>query len=156
MKVNVRDIAARLFFQTPVVLDLDTGNTYIPVLQHDRKIVENLDSTRILPCFSSAPIFQAYVTKVMEELKIVPWEGCEKYPVFELIPDFHTDEQEEFIKKADHFCSGFDYALCNEREKSIPKYDPSFPVFLEFDKSFTLQFAKEWCKQEGYEWYEEQ
>ena len=76
MKVYIREIAERLFSQTPVVLDLDTGRTYTPVLPHHRKIVANLGNTRILPNFSWAPIFQAYVTRIMDELGIVPWEGC--------------------------------------------------------------------------------
>jgi len=155
MKVDIREMAARLFSGTPVVLDLDTGDTYIPVLQHHRKIVENLENTRILPSFSWAPIYQAYVTRINKELGIVPWEGFDDYPRFELIPDLRTDEQKKFTREADHFCSGFDYALCNERIKPEPKYDPSFPVFKEFKNSYTLQFAKGWCHQEGYEWYNE-
>ena len=155
MKLNIREMAAGLFAQTPIVLDLDSGRLYSPVLQHHRRVVEGLANVRVLPRFSTAPVYQAYLGRVMRELKLVPWDGCGDAPEFALIPDFRSDEQDAFIEKADHFCAGFDYALCNERARTTPKYDPAFPVFLEFKRAYALQFAKQWCGQEGYAWYEE-
>lgn len=153
MRLSIQRIGMRLFTPLKAVLDLDTGKTYAEIV--DNKVIQTLKHTRVLPCYPTTPIYQRYLKMVHERLGVVPWEGFELYPEFELLPDSKIDETSDFLKKAHHFCAGFDYVLINERVKSEPKYDPSFPVFFQFMRQFTWDFAKEWCEQEGYEWYVE-
>lgn len=90
------------------------------------------------PALPTTPIYQKYLKMIHEQLGAIPWDGFDLYPEFELLPDSKIDETSNFLKKAHHFCAGFDYALINERIKPEPKYDPSLCSFSSSNSSLVI------------------
>ncbi len=139
MKVNVQLLALSLFWWVPVYLDLDTGLTYNVATQTAE--IEKLKNRRRLPLYSEAPIYQRYLELARDKAGIDFGDFFNRYPHFEFIPDQKPEHAKEFFQEAHVLCDSFDA--------------PSLPDFDEYLHQFKLEFAKDWCKKEGYEWYED-
>ena len=142
MKIEITWLALALFWYVPVVLDLDTGNAYNP--HYDGEKIAQLKHKRLLPRYSKAPIYQEYLQTIHNRFGFPLGEWFYQYPKFELIPDHMPENVEDFFDIAHWLCESFDPS----------RYDPSFPDFATYLDDCTLQFAKDWCKKEGYEWYD--
>lgn len=138
MKVDIKTIANSLFWWFPVYLDLDTGLTYNT--RFHAEDIKRLKNKRRIPLYSRTPITQRYLEEARESLGIEIGEWFDEFPKFEFIPDYDPEEYRVFMEKA-HSIS-----------ESI--YDPSFPGYYEYLHAYMIEFAKAWCKEEGYEWHE--
>lgn len=157
-KVNIEQIQGALFWWREQYYDLDEECCYAVA---DIKLEENwcdLNLIRI-PLYSIAPICQQYFDFLMSERELEDKYGLATYPRFEL--GERTCEraiEEEYILKARNF---FDEV----QSKDIWKYETctpnpgwysGFPYYREFEKHVTRKFAKKWCEEQGYEWYEKE
>ena len=74
---------------------------------------------------------------------------------FEFVPMWEQLRgTDPFFKKMRDFVTDTWQMLERDRESAEPKYDPPFPLFWDYFKEYSIQFAKEWCNKEGIEWYE--
>lgn len=154
MKINIRELAAKLFCKMEIALDLDTGELYIVQFHKDK--VGRLKNFRILPNYSSAAMHQEYILMIRKQFGSDPWEGCDQYPQFSIVENRdETEEMKEYIHNSHAFCENSIYARTSpvgvtaDGEKNF-----SYPNFFGFENKYKLNFAKEWCKKEGYAWYE--
>jgi len=156
MKINIWNLACSLFWPYQRrALDLYSG-IILNIENGTQEKTKNEKSIRIIPFFTPALIRQSYIAEAKLCLGIDPGD-LDAYPHYEAIPrmDISEDDSADFCYKAGQFCEKIDELLLADRWSDSPKYDCSFPLSEEYGKDFMLKFAKEWCKQEGYEWYEE-
>lgn len=155
MKINIWQLACSLFWPYQrKAIDLCSG----AILSEWNSIQEKQNdenSIRIIPFFTPALIRQSYLAKVKSCLRIDIGD-LDIYPQYEAIPmmDISEDNSADFCYKAGHFCEKIDELLLADRQINSPEYDSSFPLYEEYCKEFMLQFAKAWCKKEGYNWYQ--
>ena len=142
MKIKIHLLSLALFWGYPQVLDLDTGHIYTSPLQDEE--IKQLKHSRLLPHYSEAPIYQEYLQIIHDRFGVPLDDWFYKYPKFTLIPNDTPENLAEFFKKSHVICEEF---WPNE-------YDPSFSDFATYLDDCTLQFAKDWCEKEGYEWYD--
>jgi len=133
MKVNIGEIALALFWWFPVYLDLDTGCTFN--IRHETDEIVKHKNARKLPLYSRVPIYQRFLLEKQQQGKIKLGEWFNKYPVFEILPDYEPEEYNVFMVEA---------------QDTIESFFPEYGSYLD---EFMLQFAKDWCEKEGYEWY---
>lgn len=154
MKINIRELAAKLFCAMEIALDLDTGELYIVQLHRDE--VGNLKNFRILPNYSTAAIHQNYNLLVKSRLGIIPWEGWDQYPKFPLVENCdETEEMKEYIHNSHPFCEVFYYYKPLADVDDFEEADAHcFPTYEEFLRGYACKFARAWCDREGYEWYD--
>ncbi len=159
MKIEISELADFLlrWGGLPAALDLDTGELYEIDLEAgeligtDNKtgklyavkygLDKELSHLRKLPIFSPTPIYQSYLTMAQEKLGIQFGSWFDKAPHFEFRTDCQFQEDDEFMEEAHHMVFSFS--------------DSAIPHFYDYLTEHKIQFAKEWCEKEGYEWYEE-
>lgn len=161
MKIEIADLANSLFWDgaCPQGLDLDTGEVYDVDAANGQLVgmkrtikynpAEEFPRIRILPVVSDVPIYQSYLTMVREQLGIQIDGWFDNAPVFKFEEYDPTNPvskeryraEREFMEKAHGLTAGY--------------FDPPVPHFGSYWTEHTIQFAKEWCEKEGYEWYEE-
>lgn len=139
MKININLLALSLFWWCPVYLDVDTGTTYNIALH--ATIIEKLKNKLELPRYSQAIIYQRYIEMAVRKSHVEAMDLLRKYPRFDLIPNQASDIVRDFLHEAHILCDSID--------------DPSLPDFGEYLNQSMIQFAKDWCSKEGFEWYEE-
>lgn len=157
-KVNIEQIQGALFWGCEQYYDLDAGHCYAVTDIEKEENWRDLNLVRI-PLFSIAPICQRYFEFLMSERELEDKYALSAYPKFEL--GEQKDEKtiaEKYIVKARNF---FDEVQSNDIWKceegiSNPGWYSGFPYYREFENHIARQFAKEWCKKQGYEWYEEE
>lgn len=138
MKYDIGLIAFCVIWYFPVYLDLDTGKTYNTKMYAAE--VEKLEHKIRIPRYSEAAVQQRYLEMARERLGFQPGDWFDRYPKFELIPDYEPEGLDEFYDKA-HIAI-----------HSIPL--DNFPSYSEYLEELSLQLAKEWCEEEGLEWYD--
>lgn len=160
MKIEISRLADFLFCWEfhPLAINLDTGELYEIDLNAGELIGINKETgkmyvvkynlegesprLRVLPRFSDVPIYQSYLAMAKEQLEVRFGSWFDEAPVFEFGSDCQVREKEMFMNEAHYMV--FDFTD-----------NPTFPNFCDYLKERQIQFAKEWCKKEGYEWYEE-
>jgi len=153
MKYEIGLIADALFFWTPQKIDLDTGMMYS--VKYCSKEGNNILNVKYLPIFSRARIYQEYIKMLCTHLGIEDSLGLLDHPRFELVPMWEQiREGNLFYKKMRDFVTEISQMLERDRERTEQRYDPTFPLFWDYFKEYSIQFAKEWCNKEGIEWYE--
>ena len=139
MKYSIRLIALCTIWRVPVYLDLDTGETYNTKMNAEE--IEKLEHKIKIPRYSRAVIQQHYLEMAREHLGFQPGEWFDRYPRFELIPEYEPEGLDEFYDKA-HIAI-----------ESIPL--DNFISYSEYLDELSLQLAKKWCDREGLEWYDD-
>lgn len=142
MKIKIHLLSLALFWHIPQVLDLDTGDIYTASLQDER--IKQLKHSRLLPRYSTAKIYQQYLQIIHDRFGVPLEDWFYQYPKFEFDLSSIPENVGDFFAKAHVACEEF---WPNE-------YDPAFPDFGTYLDDCTLQFAKDWCEKEGYEWYD--
>lgn len=160
MKIEISELADVLFGAglLPSALDLDTGELYdvdsdageLVGKKHTIKYNTNekFPRIRMLPVILNVPIYQSYLVMAQEQLGVRFGSWFDEAPVFEFKAFYGPTsidslrEEREFMKVAHH--KVFDFPD-----------DITLPYFIDYLTEHKIQFAKEWCEKEGYEWYEE-
>ena len=142
VKIKIHLLPSALFWGYPQILDLDTGQIYTSPLQDEE--IKQLKRSRLLPHYSEAKIYQDYLQIIHDRFGVPLEDWFYQYPKFEFDLNSIPENFGEFFHKAHVVCEEF---WPNE-------YDPSFPDFGTYLSDCTLQFAKDWCEKEGYEWYD--
>ena len=86
-------------------------------------------------------------------LGIIDDQGLLEHPKLEFIPLWEQLKGcDPYFENMYAFVTNVSEMLENDRLKASPKYDTTFPLFFDYLQQKTIQFTKEWCKQEGLEW----
>lgn len=151
MKYDVCSLASSLFWHFPVVLDLDTGKTHTLYSAATASEIARLKSPKRIPHYSESPIYRRYLELARDLGVLDTGDLLERFPRFALTPQADsgavgvpfgdTAEEAAFYKEADVLID------------SIPLHSAILPIG-DFLEEFKIHAAKEWCAQEGLEWYD--
>lgn len=156
MKVDIKSLQLALLNGGIHVLDLDTGMPISYQMIAEHRTCKPKRFVRI-PWESSVPVYQAYVKKVFAEIpSLIDTYNLLSYPEYEEAIASHAYFDEyEYIDKAHNFFENVVTGLIySNRRNGQMKINPDFPTFDEYQSFYMLQYAKDWCSAEGYEWFE--
>ena len=135
MKYDVCSLASSLFWHFPVVLDLDTGKTHTLYSAATASEIARLKSPKRIPHYSESPIYRRYLELARDLGVIDAGDLLERFPRFALTP--RTDSSAVGVPFGDTAEEAAFYREADMLIDSIP-----------------IHSAKEWCAQEGLEWYD--
>lgn len=158
MKVDINQIQGALFWWCEQFYDLEAGHCYAVADIEEEENWRDLKLIRI-PLFSTAPICQRYFEFLMSERGLEDKYDLSAYPKFKL-GELRGENKlaEAYIDKARHFFDAVQTVDVWRAENRIsnPGWYSGFPAYLEYEAHVARRFAKDWCKKEGYEWYEKE
>ena len=134
MKINIRVLGRAMFAGKANYLDLDTGEIVsmnligMHLARHPRRSLG-------IPLPQRDPEALAFMQKWYPEL-------------VELQSAYPDCDPHKYIDEAFHFTNDYDEILdCREAQSAVPTY-------AEYSAARERQAAEEWCRREGFEWYE--
>lgn len=151
MKYDVCSLASSLFWHFPVVLDLDTGKTHTLYSAATASEIARLKSPKRIPHYSESPIYRRYLELARDLGVIDAGDLLERFPRFALTP--RTDSSAVGVPFGDTAEEAAFYREADMLIDSIPIHSAILPIG-DFLEEFEIHAAKEWCAQEGLEWYD--
>ena len=155
MKINIYNLAGALFFPAPHYLDLADGSIVSASLIKEG--TADIRRPMLLPNYSLSPVYQQYLDKLFSENDIADEYGLRNYPRFEM----HTytsaeewyekySEEERYIDDAYHFL----YDLRLDGRTYDDDCFAEIAYYQDFEEQFRISFARQWCAENGFEWYQ--
>lgn len=154
MKIRLASLVRAMTYGYACMLDLETGTPVSCAEKHLRKPRRYIR----IPQIALVEVYQAYFKKLFRELPMIEDSyGLKSFPDYQDAVENHTYFDEyEYIKKAHNFSENILKLLFYENDRlNKPNFNPSFPSFDEYHYAYATQYAKDWCAQEGFEWYED-
>ena len=148
MKINIKVLGMAMFAGKARYLDLDTGeivSTNLIGMHLARRPRRSLGIPMHFPDEIYAPYIAMLLQRDPEALAFMrKW-----YPeLIELQSAYPDCDPHKYIDEAFHFTNDYDEILdCREAQSAVPTY-------AEYSVAHERQAAEEWCRREGFEWYE--
>lgn len=148
MKINIRVLGRAMFAGKANCLDLDTGEIVsmnligMHLMRHPRRSLG-------IPLHFPDEIYAPYIA-MLRQCDPEAFAFMQKwYPeLVELQSAYPDCDPRKYIDEAFHFTNDYDEILdCREAQSAVPTY-------AEYSAARERQAAEEWCRREGFEWYE--
>lgn len=148
MKINIKVLAMAMFAGRARYLDLDTGeivSTNLVGMHLARRPRRSLGIPMHFPDEIYAPYIAMLLQRDPEALAFMrKW-----YPeLIELQSAYPDCDPHKYIGEAFHFTDDYDEMLDRKEVQS------AVPTYAEYSAARKRQAAEEWCRKEGFEWYE--
>lgn len=148
MKINIKVLGMAMFAGKARYLDLDTGeivSTDLIGMHLARRPWRSLGIPMHFPDEIYAPYIAMLLQRDSEALAFMrKW-----YPeLIELQSAYPDCDPHKYIDEAFHFTEEYDEMLDRQEVQS------AVPTYAEYSAARERQAAEEWCRREGFEWYE--